>query len=192
MLMRDAKEHARRESATAVRLHHVLLAYADRDDTPAGRILHEAGWRAPQELSTTTKGEGGNPRRLAHDLVLNLAWVNGLRVALPQPSDFGVCFLLSCVLGPSSSAHAWLGRHGVDLDRLCVLSSATIGLPDSACIHRTRWATEPVIVPSEDAAEIMRDLRSRGLLYQFNTFPDGTTLIVPEESSGSLNSPQPE
>jgi len=177
MLIDSARDHARRASALHVRLDHVLLACADATDTPAGRLLREAGWQAPADRPA---GEGEAPRRLAPELVMHLAWVSGLRTARPAELDLGVALLLSCVVGPTSSVHEFLQRRGVDLDALCTRTATALGLPESICDRRIRWAREPVTVPARDIAEFTDELRMAGRKYKIGYQPDGTAVIIPE------------
>ena len=178
MVIDAARDHARRESATRIHLHHVLLAYADRRDSPAGRILHECGWRdAHQEA-----GDGEAPHRYAPELTLHLAWVNGLRTALPSGFDSGVALLLSCVLGPTASLHRWLQNRGVDLDALCASAATALGLPESIGERREHWSPDPIVVSADEVDGITQDLRRRGLRYQINIRADGSAVIIPEEA----------
>src|SRR5262245_32258678 len=184
MLIEKAREYARRESAVAIHLHHALLACADAPAETAGQILRQSGWHPLAETGATT-GDGEAPHQLAPELVLHLAWANGLRTGLSAraeaEADLSVGLLLSCVLGPTSSAHAWLQRHGVDLDLLCARSSAALGLDESACARRERWSRKPVTVPAENVAEVTLAFRVRGEKYKVNIKADGTAVLIPEE-----------
>lgn len=182
MLMNEAREHARREGASAVLLHHALLACADRKDTAVARILRESGWR-DVEVASPPGGGDEPPRRTAPELVLHLSWVSGFRAARPESFDHEVCFVLSCVVGPTSSVHGWLEqRHGVDLDALCTAAATALGLPESMCERRDRWSKDPIILAADDVERYTRDLRLRGLKYKFNWRADGGAVILPEES----------
>src|SRR5262245_42546599 len=101
MLIDRARLHARGDFA--VHVHHVVLACADEPETPAARILRDSGWRS----SPMDPADGEAPLRLSPELILVLAWVNGLRTAAGAGFDVNVAFLLGCVLGPTSSAHRW-------------------------------------------------------------------------------------
>ena len=179
MLINEAREFARRESASVIHLHHVLLAYAGRVESPAGQILRECGWQSPDETASPAADDEARPQA-SPELGLHLVWVNGLRTALSPTADLGLAFLVSCVIGPTSSVHLWLERRGVDLDQLCRRASAALGLPGSTCERWRRWSPEPLIVSAEDVADVTQDLRARGLRYKFNIRPDGGALIVPE------------
>lgn len=181
MLFDEAREFARRESASAIHVHHLLLACADRADSPAGQMLRECGWQNVEEPDAGATGGAAQPQ-VSSELGLHLVWVNGLRTAVGPSADFGLGFLISCVLGPTSSAHRWLQRRGVDLDQLCDRASSALGLPASTCERRRGWSPDPLIVAAEDVARVTQDLRARGLKYMFNVRPDGGALIIPEES----------
>jgi hypothetical protein len=175
MLIDGARDYARRESASTVLLHHVLLACADRSE--AGAVLARSGWRGPDEKA----GEGETPRRIAPEVTLHLAWVKGLRTALPPSSDFAVAFLLSCVIGPTSAAHRWLQRRGVDLDRLGVAAAAALGLPEEIGTRRERWSQDVVVLSPEEVAAYTDELRMAGRRYKIGAQPDGSVVVVPSE-----------
>ncbi len=180
MLIDEAREHARREAATTISIHHVLLACADRENTAAGQMLRASGWRDFEEASTTVGGHEP-ARRLSPELVLHLAWVNGLRTAGSASVDFDVCFLLSSIVGPTTSVHGWLEHRGVDLDALCSAAATALSLPESICERRRHWSKEPIVVSADDVPDITRDLQMRGQKYKFNIKDDGSAVILPEE-----------
>lgn len=188
MLVAEAREHARREGASATLLHHALLACAADENTAAGQLLRESGWR-DVEVASAAVGGHESPSRTSPELVLHLTWVAGFRAARSPSVDHGVCFLLSCVVGPTDSVHGWLEHRGVDLDVLCRAAASALSLPESICERRRRWSKEWIVVAADEVEDFTRELRRRGQRYKFNWRADRSAVILPEELPESRRLP---
>jgi hypothetical protein len=131
-----------------------------------------------------TKGpaEGETPRRISPEVTLHLAWVKGLRTALPPSSDFAIAFLLSCVIGPTSAAQRWLQRRGVDLDRLGVAATAALACPRRSGPAGNGWSQDMVVLSPEEVAAYTDELQMTGRRYKIGAQPDGTVVVIPSES----------
>lgn len=178
VLIDAARESARAEAASAVQVHHVLLACTGREGSEASRLLRESGWR-DVTLQGAPKDSIVPPERLSPELTLHLAWVAGLRAA--QASSADVVFVLSCLVGPTSVAHDWLQWRGVDLDALCNATVQLLGLDESICRRRTRWSTESLTVAAADVTQVTETLRADGRRYRISILPDGSAVVRPEE-----------